>query len=485
MSRPRLSPTRFRAFETVLAASLLLVASSVHGSAGGAESKATEAGYTYYGFVPREIWAIEAAKMCGHDTCEFRVNNRTVMDRSLVVVVGNHDDTRVKVYSLPSGELVGDFVLDVFEEATVSLPNGSFFKVVSDRPATVLLMGGWAMEQGQAFGSTFFTSSSGGYVGKEFFFKAVQAKNPPYALGLPFKVIALEDADVTVFDVKGSKSLEFRLSANRVREVSFTPLAVYKLVSTGNVMLQAWAGGTCFYPSTDGSFVGRIFYGAACPVDWWPGYSPPTYVTTGLEDSHLTIYDLEYTRKYGEPGLASMSNTSVQIEASSIALESTKPIMLMMHGNNGLSFAGLKADQTALLHIPLCEATAGEAYLYAYTDTTVTLDDVQLKLHEDGVLPIEGGLHKVWADKNVLIEVVNWAAPSEIYFGTRYRMPSFNRISDFAACIPAAQSIGMEYTGLALKPVLGQDIPWLYVGVAAAFVGAAAVFVFMRRGGKP
>jgi len=436
-------------------------------------------GYTYYGFIPREIWGIEAAKMAGHDVAEWRVDNRTIMTRGLVAVVGNHDDTRVKVYALPSGGLVQELTVNRFEKALVPLPNGSFFKVTSDKVASVFLIGGWGMEQGLSSPTMFLTSVDGGYAGREFILLALQSQ-----AGLPYRVYALEDSEVTVYDANGSQVTAFRLSANQRRDLGLGSLRVYRLVSTGKVMLQEWTGGTCFYPSVGGGFLGRQFIGGAFPTESWQGYMPPAYVATGLEGSKLTIFDVEFKKKYDEKTLTASSNLTMQIKVRDIVVESEKPILLMYWGG-GVTYAGLKAGQEAYVYLPTkVFATAGEAYLFAYKETTVTVDDAALRLAPDEVLPLPEGFHRLSTNENVLIELANWAAPSEIYAGTRTRIPAINRLSNFGACIPSAESLSLG-GDLRLKPVLGGEIPWTYaIAGAAAAVVVAILAVMLRRGRK-
>jgi len=152
--------------------------------------------YLYYGYIPREMWGVyDGIRTHG----EWIFDPETVTTRGLVVVIGNHDGTRVRVYTLPDGGLVQDSTLNRLERLTVTLLNGTFFKVLTSQPATVVLMAGRAMERGEAGASMFFTAVDGRYVGKEFVFIAVQGKTG----GLPYRVYALEDSDVTITDLNG------------------------------------------------------------------------------------------------------------------------------------------------------------------------------------------------------------------------------------------------------------------------------------------
>jgi len=434
--------------------------------------------YVYYGYIPREMWGV--AWLSGLE--EFRFDPGTVADRGLVVVIGNQDGTQVRVYTLPDGRLVEDKRLNKLERVTVTLPNGTFFKVSTSQPATVVLMAGRGMERGESGSNMFFTSVDGRYVGKDFIFIAVQAKTG----GLPYRVYALEDSDVTIADVNGTKVQEFRLSANGFKELSFESLQTYRLTSTGNVMLQSWPGlGTCFYPAVEGGFVGKLFYGSSGLNEAWPRYAPPQFVMTGLEASKITIIDTEYKRKYSEADLAAGGNVSTQVRMSHMLVESQQPIVLLMEAT-GVGFMGLKAGQEAYLGVPTNEpypdkpphgsqvGSKGEAYLFAYKETTVSIDDVRVKLSADQFEPLTPGYHRVSATENVLIQLVNW--PAEVYSPLTH---SETRLPNLAACIPCVQAVGLSNTGLNLKPVLGGELPWTYIIVAVVL--AVVLVIALRR----
>jgi len=159
-------------------------------------------GYTYHGSILREIWGIEPEKMAGHGVAEWRISNRTIMTRGLIVVVGNHDDARVEVYALPSKALMREFTVDRLEKAVVSLQNGSFFKVTTEKVASIFLICGRGVEGSPGTPGTFLTSVNGGYVAKEFIF-----------IGTPY-IYALEDSEATVYHANGSKVTNLKLSAS-------------------------------------------------------------------------------------------------------------------------------------------------------------------------------------------------------------------------------------------------------------------------------
>jgi len=55
--------------------------------------------------------------------------------------------------------------------------------------------------------------------------------------------------------------------------------------------------------------------------------------------------------------------------------------------------------------------------------------------------------------------------------------------SNLAVCIPSSESIGMTYPDLKFRPVLADELPWMYIAVGVVVAIATAVLgVPMRRG---
>ena len=201
-----------RASLSVLLLSALAIAGALSLQGYAAQAQGS---WTYYGHIPGEVWL---ASNDNDANKPYVIRPETVVDYGRVTVIGAHDQTHVEVYVLPDKALVKSISLSKLEKSSISLPNGTFFKVVSDKPATVVLMGGVAMERGEAYTTTFWTGTSGGYVDREFVFIALQGKSLPtgYVGGLVHRVYALEKSDVTIQDSSGSTVSEFKLQSNGV-----------------------------------------------------------------------------------------------------------------------------------------------------------------------------------------------------------------------------------------------------------------------------
>jgi len=447
--------------------------------------------YTYYGWVPSRMYRNLTRQTPGYALPPGRdwvISSDSVRDRALLAIVGGYDDTAVAVYQLPTQRLVKEFTVNRFEKAEVRLPNGTFFKVVSTRPAVVMLLGGIGLDgagpsqeggSDQPGISTFLTSLDGSYVGREFIFMAVEINFSGFlTTAFPQRVFALEESQVTIWDAEARKVTEFKLPLNGVKELSLPAFRVYRLESTGHVMLQTFhigerAARTCAYPTPTGGFLGTTFYGSGAPlglyVQGWLNYlGERAFLVTTTEDTSLTLIDLPH-RKVLFTEAVTAGNKSFQIDASQAVIQVGNPSLLMFKSGDvegGLTFTGLRGGQTAQLLMP-----RGESYLFTAEETDVTVDDVRLSLRADSVLPLTLGLRRISASKNVVIEVMN--------------LDPDQGLGMFGACIPSTQSLGLTSEGLKLKPVIEEQTPILYYALALIPILAVAAALALRKRRRP
>ncbi len=464
-------------FLIVLLATVLVVEASL-ASVSPVFCQVDQEEQVYYGFVPSRIyvnWTMRSFYGQGYRIereggAREGLDNASIRDKASLELVGNHDATTVKVYSLPRKELLAEFRLDRLQRKTVTLPTGSFVKVVSSRPVTVELIGGVDMETSRFNFNSFYTGTDGGYVGKEFIFLAVQGKG-----SVPYDVLALEDGDVTLWDGSGAKVMEFRLQANKFKQLSLTSYTVYDLVSTGNLMLQSFKTETghplqqylpdsTYYPAVEGSFLGKTFYGSTDEVltVMAPGRN---FILTAEQPSKVSLTDLDTKQKIADLDVSegrALNWRPKDIFPGMIAT-SERPMMFSYKDDDlddgGLAYTGLRAGQTAIFAIP-----PGESYLFAYKDTKVTLDDLQINVAADTYLLLTEGSHKVSTDANVVIEVVN-LAPEQGLRG-------------FGDCLPSVQSLSIT-PDVRLRPV-SEEAPLLYYAVGAVTAAVVIALIALR-----
>jgi len=426
---------------------------------------------TYYGYVPYKIWRNETQP--SPQTQNYWINPATMLDHAVVGIVGAQDATSVKIYTLPDRNLVNSFTVNRMESVMTDLRNGTFFKVVTSKPASVLLLGGFRLEAPSPDGSfsSFLPSVDGGYVGKEFVFLNVHSTTPARSIeaygvsllpGLPYIVFALEDSTVTMFDENGNQVAQYELKANKYKDFALAPYKAYRLQSTGNIMVETFViEKPCFIPAAKGTFVGSIFYAAGSVPESGNVANPLRFfLFSSTEGARLSICDLDYARESKGVTIPAGENVSLRVTDNQyMAVESDKPILIAYRSQpseGGIAVVGLATGQTADIFV------FGQGYIFAYTDTVVNVDDVTLRLAPDGIQPITEGLHRISTDKNIVIETVHIDP-----------MQGFN---DFGQYLPSAQSISIRYEGLSLKPVVEQT-PWLYYGAGAAVAVVVVVLV--------
>jgi len=459
-----------------LVLSLILTSSAL---ASGVRANAEEA-YSYYGYVPSRIYSFNPAE----DVLARRPPGNAsevqyVRDHGVLLVVGNQDDTRCRLYRLPDRGLLEDFTVDSLELKAVALPNGTFFKLVSNKLVTAVLKGGAFVGRVIADTyntevSTYYPSTDGPYVGKEFVF-------PTTLTGLlepPYRVYSLEEGTVRLYEASGELVNEARVKPNEVTLVRPRNGTVYRLESTGYVMLSSFTfTESCFMPSIDGGFVGKVFYAGGEKRLGGRGESAFGSYTFALstEEARAELYDLKSANKAGDltvpPREASVvpmkAVNYVGFETGAYALFSNRPLTLLYLSNStvegGLSMAGFGAGQGVAIHVP-----EGESFVFAYQDCILTVDDVQVSLKADQFHELPAGVHVVQATGPIIVELINLA--------------EYRGLLAFAETLPAVETLSIARNDLKLTPIGGGGLDWVYAIIAAAATAAAlVVYIRIRR----
>jgi hypothetical protein len=447
--------------------------------------------YTYYGYVPSKIWYAEP-KQLGHGTPvgeEFTIDPYTIAKSALLSIVAHYDNTEVKVFLLPDTRLIEHKTINRMEKIFITLPNGTFFKVQTNKMVTVELLGGCIggrdvspdMDRGPVIAS-FYPATDGGYVGKEFIFIASQG-----LMDIPYRILALEDSEVTIYE-DGQETSKLTLKVNQYKSLSLKPFRVYRFVSTGNIMVQSGWG--CI-PSVEGTFTGKAFY-TSSTTSWDPTVAYGFQIIAHEKDARVKIYDVMSTRKIDEFTVPAGKNVTVKPPAEKIYIESYEPIAFMYvhHGlsgggaggggwayGSGFSYVGVGPGETVYIYVPV--STSQTSFIFASEDgTIVAVDGAPIELNEDDFITLTNGLHEIKTTKNILIQITYW--PS---------YPEFQAISGFGVIIPAVETINSKKT-VQFKPpyeVGGAGTPLTYyviVVVVIVAVAFAATYYFKIRG-KP
>jgi len=457
-----------------------------------AQNDVDQGGYTYYGYVPARIWYAEPAQL-GHGTPtseNFTINPLWIAESALIGVIAYTDETEVSVYMLPSNQLVEDETINEMEKLFVRLANGTFFKVHASKPVAVEFLGGNVggkeldpdMNQAALINSL-YPAVDGGYVGREFVFIAAQGLT-----GLQYRILALEESEVTVYKEDGSTLTSFTLEANEYRSLSLSAFKAYRVASTGNIMVQSFGRGRSMYvPSVEGMYSGTRFYTISLPgTDTWDPTVAYGFQIIAAEEAKVTIYDVEFRRQIDEFTVPAGRNVTVQPDSHEIFIESDKPISVayVHHGlrgaggaggggwayGAGLTYMGVSPGETAYVYVPV--SASQESYLFVYKDgTIVTIDGAPLEFDADQFIPLASGLHEVETTENVLIQIVHWP-----------RFPEFQAIQNFGAVVPAIETLNVRET-VELQPVVeGEDatMTYIYAAVAVVAIAAVAVVYFLK-----
>jgi len=403
----------FRVFLAFL--TLVLLSRALHQTAANAAEHPDE--YVFCGYAPPTVKPIFYSFVAWPQ-------HRYVGSHPQLTIVGVHDGTSVEVFNLTDRGVIASFTIDRMMLRRISLSNGTYFKVVSDKLVSVLLSGGGWKFNGVAvvhMASTFYPSTDGGYIGYEFAFAPINSTD-----GL-LHIFFIEDAGVIIQDAGGSVIEELEGTSGETKtaylkklpsEAYLLALEVYRVVSTGRIMLAGLAPNSFLYlPSLTGGFVGRHF------LDVRGG----TIIVVALEDAEVALYDLKrpswhitllgpdvkmslsagewYNTSGMEPPtrIDSTGNISVLIGDCSGwhgSWEYASGLLYPEHIGDDVSFLAVRPGQEFGFFVPT------EAVLFAHEESTIEVDEAMVSVREDEYLMLAQGVHIVEASAPITIEIL-------------------------------------------------------------------------------
>ena len=473
-------------FETLILTLTLLTCLGESGILSEAETV-----HVYYGYVPPTI---RSAYEASDDGMVFATPNTWRPPR--LEIVGVNDSTTVNIYDLRRKVLLVSFRIDRMQLRSLELANETYFKAVSDKPIAALLSGGgrvctWGATEVRAMRATFYPSTDGGFCGKEFVYIAA-----PTSLESPqmnaYNIFAVEDAHVTIYDIEG-KVTELEASANSFKKVSLKEGRVYRVVSSGRILVSG-LDMECFsyLPSVTGGFVGRHFVGSL------PSIGRESFLVVAMQDCEVHIWDVRrpawHMGLFG-PDLKKSLRAGEYWFNSSIAgqtplrIDSTGDVTVLMGcgganwgdpplGNlsvpenfgDDISLIGMKPGQTLGFFAPT------QAVIFSAADGVVTIDGIPVDMKEDEYRVVLHGIHTVTGNVPVLVEVLGnantWASwDPHIRYG----------YDNWCSYLVSVRSLEVSYPPL--PPIRGfiEVVPFLAIGISVCIIIAAALLFMKRR----
>ncbi len=451
--------------------------------------------YTYYGVVPSKIYRYNLTDYNDRNSV-WRLDTGSTGNASLLAISAAEDDTSIWVYDLTLDKLVSQTTINSMEKHFVLLSNGTVFKVVSDKQVSVLLLNYHSIPNATAREAPLprgsYLSTDGMYVGKEFVFMgSSQGINAEYTL------LALEKTTVTVTSDDGDEQ-QYSLDANSYKNTILSPFRVYKIESTGNIMIQSVAipavgsgDCTCFpVPSAQGGFVGTFFLTRSLKGEWgWDEQRDYGYRIMASENTEVRVYDLETKQLLTKFSVTGGTGTAIQSTANAIAVQSDKPITLTFIHNgsieitrsnlggmytgyaNGVMFIGIQPGQDTMVHLPT-EAFV-EAYFFANEETQLSIDGLAQTVPADTYYMFsQPGTHIVQADHNVVLQINFWS-----------NEPVNQGLEYVATIVPSIETVNLNPT-VTLTPLEGFPIMYVIVGAAVAAVAVIVGLIVLKRRSK-
>jgi len=471
----------------------------------GIQASPRNEAYVYYGYAPPTVLDLTTMED------DVPVYNYTALPAQLDVI-GINDTTTVEVFDLSTGSQISSITLDRMNVHTIYLGRrvssttepdveGTYFKVVADKMVAVLLSGG----SPQIFRSTYYPSTDGGFAGKEFIFKAVNGTWEPvmYVWEWDITIIfGVEPAHLKVYDDAGNKVDEFDVSANNYGRLNLVSGKVYRVVSTGRIMIASVCRDSSAYaPSATGGFIGRSFYGVMSGVggsDTWVG-SYQSFVVVAQEDCELSAYSLlkpEWQRGLGPDLKETMRAGEVFFDISfdqqtPLRIESTGDIMVLFGrgdyawgatntraviypenlGDDVSNFA-VEADREVSFFAPT------GAVIFAPQDLDIVIDGALIPMKADEYTPtLMGGSHTIQSSAPVIVEVlsdVNTIATREGGYVEK-------RFDNWATYLTATQTLEVTYPSPPPVGTLTELFTYIGAGVSVVVVAVVALLLLRRR----
>ena len=247
-----------------------------------------------------------------------------------------------------------------------------------------------------------------------------------------------------------------------------------------------------FSPPPNGGFVGKVFYARSSTLGigdkiLYDAKEEKGFTIMALEDTKVTMWDVEFKKPEAEWNIKAGDSVSViKPVAREVMFESDKLITVsFMHSGNiaaggfvgypaygiGDTHMGISQNEDTMVHLPT--NSSNEAYIFAYEDTTLNVDDIPITIKRDQYFILTTiGDHKIRSDKNVVLQLIHWPL-----------IPPEQGLYGFGVEVPCIQMINVNPT-VTLIPLTSEEgfpMTYIIIGAVAAVAIAVAGFMMMKR----
>ncbi|MEM2960409.1 MAG: hypothetical protein QXU67_02255, partial [Candidatus Bathyarchaeia archaeon] len=406
-------------------------------------------------------------------------------------IIGYNDSTKVEVFDISGIEpiLLESFTVNRMQLYNTTIPSKTFFKVVSDKPIAVMVGGGGAY--GSGF-NLFYPSTDGGYAGYEFIFMAIYNRGRTERAAPGFTIHALEKAKVTVYDSKGNVVWEREMDANTTRQVSLLHRYVYRVVSTGRIILGTWSQFTVkSVPAPLGGYKGTYFFVRQdAHVHGEPQWSA-LLIINQEKPSKVRIIDMSNGQTMIEKDLAARSywfltSKEVDIVNKQIMVASTNdvivlsgnvysmnPIVTNMYAD--VTMVGIRPNDPTTLYV------ISRAIAFSPTASArVTVGASSITIPKGRYVELPKGLITVISNTTLIVELISM--PTTTFPSTGDPRPlQVVALPQWGTYLLTAGSVELTYPKP--KTVAGFDI-MLVGAIAAVAIVVVAVLIWKRPWSK-
>ena len=418
-------------YDLLLVLSIILLNTSF--TALGAEE------HVYYGYIPPSTDLVELIDLV--DGVQY--NYTPPSGSAILDIVGIHDNTKVEIWNIVTGEKMYTFTISPLEKKTIFMPYGTYFKIVSNKRVFASIVGGndypgGVTGEGHGTGGTgtFYPSAEGGFIGKEYIFipMTVTAGLVAYEAGSNMLILGLEDIDFQVVDSSGKWSLKGSLKQHEAKryllwcriQAGFPPAVgagnsmIFKLQTSHNTLVAAVNTGCLVaVPALTGGFVGKIFYLPSFFSYKLTEGSVAALLITPIEPCKVEIYEAKTLEKIAEQSfnkedIAENKFWFYKLGAArekEYIIKSTGKVTVLAGSTMAadqpeylgpdVTFLGAKPNEEIRFYVPTL------AVVFSPEDAQVTIDGQIMKLRKDSYTLIDTGTHTIKSDQVVIIEIIS------------------------------------------------------------------------------